>query len=423
MAGLSAYFASGAAGVRACLAPIREIAAQRDRWVLWLAPALGLGIAVYFALPAEPAGWLGLACALLMVPAVGLYRHGAAPALLVAGVAGLGFGVAQLRTATVAAPVLDKRLGPVMVEGLIEAASPDGVGGWRLRLADPLIVGHDPASSPRRIRIRVRRAAADPAPGTRLRALAILQPPPEPAAPGAFDFARRAYFDGIGAVGFALGTAQVAPGPDTPGLRAAINGLRHAVTARILAALPAPENAIAAALTTGERRAIPPEILAAIRDSGLAHLLAISGLHFALVAGLLFGVLRGAMASVPALALRYPIKKWAAVGAFIGALGYLVISGASIPTQRAFLMLGIVLLAIILDRNPISMRLVAVSGAVVLLISPESVLSASFQLSFAAVVALVASTRPTPSGWQRSEAMPDRRAGSCSMARELRSPR
>ena len=390
MARLSACFVSREAGVRAHLSPLRQIAGQRDRWILWLAPAFGLGIAVYFALPIEPAGWLGVSCALLIVPAVMLYRHRLAPVLLFAGVVGLGFGVAQLRTAIVAAPVLDKRLGPVTVEGLIEAASPDGAGGWRLRLTGPLIVGLDPDSSPRRVRIRIRRADADPAPGMRLRSLAILQPPPEPAAPGAFDFARRAYFGGIGAVGFALGTARVLPGPDAPSLRARINGFRHAVTTRILAALPPPENAIAAALTTGERRTIPPDVLAAIRDAGLAHLLAISGLHFALVAGLLLGGLRGVMASVPALALRYPIKKWAAVGAFIGALGYLLISGASIPTQRAFLMLGIVLLAVILDRSAISMRLVAVAAAAVLLISPESLLGASFQLSFAAVVALVA---------------------------------
>ncbi len=390
MVGLNAFFATGAAGLRSRLAPLREIGAQRDRWILWLAPALGLGIAVYFALPVEPGVWLGAALVLPIIPAVALYRHAVAPVLLAAAVAGLGFGVAQLRTAMLAAPVLDKRLGPATVEGLIESASPDGAGGWRLILADPAIAGLVQEASPRRISISVRRADADPAPGMRLAALGILQPPPDPAAPGAFDFARRAHFKQIGGVGFALGTARVKPGPDTPGFRARVNRLRHAVTARILAALPPPENAVAAALTTGERRAIPDNVLAAIRDAGLAHLLAISGLHFALVAGLLFGGLRGAMAAMPAVALRYPIKKWAAVGTFVGALGYLLISGASIPTQRAFLMLGIVLLAVILDRSPISMRLVAVAAGIVLLISPESLLGASFQLSFAAVIALIA---------------------------------
>ena len=378
------------AGLRAGLNPLRGIAGQRERWILWLPPALGLGIALYFALPEEPARWVAAAPAALIVPAVILRRHAVAPVFLVLVAAGLGFAAAEVRTALVAAPVLDSRLGPVTVEGLIEAASLNEKGGWRVRLVAPVISRLEPAATPRRIRIAIRRADGDPAPGKRLRLLAILQPPPEPASPGAFDFARRAYFRQIGAVGFALGTARVLPGPAAPGLRTRMNRVRHAVTGRILAALPAPENAIAAALTTGERRAIPAEVMAAIRDAGLAHLLAISGLHFALVAGLLFGGLRAAMASLPAVALRYPIKKWAAFGAFIGAFGYLLISGASIPTQRAFMMLGIVLLAVMLDRAAISMRLVAVAAGAILLSAPESLLSASFQLSFAAVVALVA---------------------------------
>ena len=147
---------------------------------------------------------------------------------------------------------------------------------------------------------------------------------------------------------------------------------------------------MAAALTTGERGAIPERVLVAMRDAGLAHLLAISGLHFSLVAALLFGGMRAGLAAIPAVALRYPIKKWAAAGAFAGALVYLTVSGASIPTQRAFLMLSAVLLAVLLDRAAISMRLVAAAAAVVLAIAPESLLGASFQMSFAAVVALVA---------------------------------
>ena len=378
------------AGLWAGLDPMRAIAGQRERWILWLPPALGIGIALYFALPYEPARWIGGIAALLILPAVILRRQALAPFFLIVIVAGFGFAVAQFRTALVAAPVLGSRLGPVTVEGLIEAASLNEKGGWRVRLVAPAIARLDPSATPRRIRVTIRQADADPAPGKRLWLRAILQPPPEPAAPGAFDFARRAYFRQIGAVGFALGTARVLPGPETLGLRARLNRVRHAATARILAAIPSPENAIAAALTTGERRAIPPDVIAAIRDAGLAHLLAISGLHFALVAGLLFGGLRAAMAFIPSLALRYPIKKWAAFGAFIGAFGYLLISGASIPTQRAFLMLGTVLLAVMLDRAPISMRLVAVAAAAILLIAPESILGASFQLSFAAVVALVA---------------------------------
>ena len=147
---------------------------------------------------------------------------------------------------------------------------------------------------------------------------------------------------------------------------------------------------VAAALMTGERRAIPRDALASMRDSGLAHLLAISGLHIGLVAGLLFFVVRLGLAIVEPVALRYPIKKYAAGTAIAGAFAYLLISGATIPTQRAFLMVSIVMLAVMIDRTAISMRLVAISAIAVLLVAPESLLSASFQMSFAAVVGLVA---------------------------------
>ena len=134
----------------------------------------------------------------------------------------------------------------------------------------------------------------------------------------------------------------------------------------------------------------PPDVLAAFRDSGLAHLLAISGLHIGLMAAILFFGLRGLMALIPPLALRWPIKKWAAAAAIVGAFAYAVIAGATIPSQRAFLMIGLVLLGVVLGRTALSFRLIAWAAVVVLAIAPESLLSPSFQLSFAAVAALIA---------------------------------
>ena len=367
-----------------------SVADQRDRRFLWLAPAFGAGIALYFALPEEPQLWVAGVCALTAVPALLFRRFAWAPALAIVAAAGLGVSVALLHTARVEAPVLEKRIGPVAVSGVIESASPDEANRWRLVLARPTIERLAPEDTPVRIRINIRRVDGDPAPGHLLHVRTALLPPPEPVAPGAFDFARRAYFQRIGAVGFAYGRARAVPITDASGIRARLNAIRHAITGHIMAGLSYPENAIAAALITGERRAIPSTVQEAVRAAGLAHLLAISGLHFALVAGLLYTALRTALACIPYVALRFPIKKWAAAGAFGGACAYLAISGASIPSQRAFLMLAIVLLAVVLDRTPISMRLVAVAAATVLAMSPESLLGPSFQLSFAAVVALVA---------------------------------
>ena len=154
------------------------------------------------------------------------------------------------------------------------------------------------------------------------------------------------------------------------------------MTKRIMAGVGAQEGIgpVAAALMTGERRAIPKESLASMRDSGLAHLLAISSLHIGLVAGLLFFAIRLGLALIEPVALRYPIKKMAALGAVLGAFAYLLILGATIPTQRAFLMVPIVMLAVMIDRTAISMGLVALSAMAVLLLAPESLLSAPFPI-------------------------------------------
>jgi competence protein ComEC len=144
------------------------------------------------------------------------------------------------------------------------------------------------------------------------------------------------------------------------------------------------------ALLTGLRGGIPEAVVAALRDAGLAHLLAISGLHLGLMAGFAFFIVRLALAAVEPVALRYPIKKWAAAAALLAAFSYMLLTGATVPTQRAFVMAALVLVAVMIDREAISMRPVALAALVVLALRPESLLSASFQLSFAAVVGLVA---------------------------------
>ena len=230
-----------------------------------------------------------------------------------------------------------------------------------------------------------------------MRLWAVVSPPYEPVAPGAFDFARKAFFDGIGGMGFAMGAPRLIEPPASAsgesagrGLALGLVALRHDLAARMRDAVPGEAGALAAALLIGDRSAISPETLAAMRNSGIAHLLAISGLHVGLVAGLLFIVLRALLALIEPVALRFPIKKWAAVLTLFGTLGYLFVSGASIPTQRAFIMTALLLIAVLIDRTRISMRLIAWAAIAVLVAAPESLLGPSFQMSFAAAMALIA---------------------------------
>ncbi len=425
---VAAAVALRAAGARLAVRVSESVAAERERWLLWLPVGLGIGIALYFLLPAEPPLWPGLAAALAgaVLVLTGVRASGreaqGRPVLVAAGFAaaliGTGVAVAALRTMQVEAPVLERRFGPAKVGGQIAylEALPKG---RRIILERVSAAGLGPEGRQRKVRIRLSGDKPSLRVGEWVTVRAVLRPPPGPAAPGAFDFQRHAFFQRIGAVGYALGPAHAADPPsegeggDEPrtgddveaeaaeveagdlgaageSWRLWLPALRQDIAARVRSAIGGAEGAVAAALMTGERGAIPPRVIAAFRESGLAHLLAISGLHMGLVAGILFFSLRALLALIPPIALRFPVKKWAAVAALPGAFGYLAITGATVPTQRAFVMVALVLLAVVVDRTAISMRLIAWAALVVLVLRPESLVGASFQMSFAAVVALVA---------------------------------
>lgn len=365
---------------------MERLLAERERWPLWLPVFLGLGVAFYFWLPWEPPPWLGAAM-LVAFAGLGLLlrRWPLAPLLAVPLVmAALGFAATQWRSAWVAAPVLERPSGKVVVTGIVAEAEPLAGGGQRVVLEHVRAALDGPV--PQRVRLRLKQSEPVPV-GAEIRLSAILVPPPQPQAPGAFDFARHAWFLGLGAVGTGLSPPEVVT---PPGAGHLLNRVRHAVSLRVTGALPADTGGIAAALIAGETSAIPRDLLNAYRDSGLAHLLSISGLHMSLLAGMAFFVVRGGLALVPAVALRYPIKKWAAALAMGLTFLYMLLAGAPVPAQRAFLMTGIVLLAVLLDRSALSMRLVAWAAVAVLLFTPEALVGPSFQMSFAAVAALIA---------------------------------
>jgi competence protein ComEC len=376
--------------------------AEREQWALWLPVALGAGIAGYFALPGEPPWWTGPVLALAGAGAAWFAGPARLAAFLLAcalAAAGLGFAAAQFRTHQAATPMLAERLGPVEVRGRVVDRETLADGSRRVVLDRLAIAGLKPETTPRRVRVRMNeRHGAETEIGALIALPAVLMPASPPLAPGAFDFQRNAFFQGIGAVGFSVGAARTleAAAPYSPGLM--LERLREDVGARIRAGVGGPGDKsrgdaaapLAAALLIGDRAGIPEPVLSAMRDSGLAHLIAISGLNFALVAGMLFFVVRGLLCLSEYLALHHPVKKWAAAIAFLGAAFYFLVAGPSPPTERAFLMIGVVLLGVLADREAISMRLVAWAAAAILLVLPESLLGASFQMSFAAVIALVA---------------------------------
>jgi competence protein ComEC len=379
-------------------ASARLLEAEQDRWMLWVPVLFGAGILTYFALAEEPAlrfvlalpiGALGLCLAFRRHAPLGLCIGGAALAFAT------GFAVAKLRTEMVRAPVLVQELRYVTVAGFVETHESRDKGRARIMLRVLAVGDLKQEETPYRVRVSMpAKYAAGVRIGEAVTMRATLQPPPEPVEPGAFDFARAAWFGRLGATGYA--TSKVAPfeGAPAPPLDlvawSKVDGLRAAINARVRAALSGETGEIAVALITGERAGISEAVNQSMRDSGLTHILSISGLHMAIMAGTVFWLVRALLALVPGLALRYPIKKWAAAAALAAATFYLALSGAAVPTVRSWIMMSIVLIAVMLDRPALTMRNVALAALAILVVAPESLFDVSFQMSFAAVIGLVA---------------------------------
>jgi competence protein ComEC len=390
----------GAVFLRACGIPRafgRALLEERERWMLWLPVAFGAGIGTYFALLAEPSHTFTIAlfCWSLAAVAGGIASTKTLLRVCCIGSAAflLGFCGAKFRSDRVAAPVLMHRIGPAEVDGRVETAQLHGKG-VRAVLAPLFIEGLNKSELPRRVRISVRRAGERLSPGAIVRLDAVLMPPPPPSAPGDYDFGRAAWFEGIGAVGYAFGAPEIiapAPPPDIWARFAlSLQGLRFRISARIHAVLPGSTGSIASALITGDRGGISQDDEESLRDAGLAHVLAIAGLHMALVGLGLFWTVRAALALWPRVALTQPIKKWAALAALGGATFYLAISGSATPAVRAFTMLAMMLLAILFDRPAFSMRSLAFAAMILLASQPETLIEPGFQMSFAAVASLIA---------------------------------
>jgi competence protein ComEC len=370
--------------------------AEQDRWFLWVPVLFGVGIWAYFTLAVEPTLTATLVPVGMALTVALVWRESGAalPVTSALLAATLGHAAAKLRSERVAAPVLAEQTRPLSVTGWIELIEPRPERGERVTLRVASIDELPREQWPKRVRVRT--LVATPAsllPGDGVRVVAMLSPPAGPALPDGFDFARSAWFQGLGAVGYsrnAIERAQIDTPPDWDvALRGTLERTRRAIGTRITAALPGEAGAIANALITGERGGITEATNNAFRDSGLFHIMSISGLHMVIMAGAVFFSVRFLLSLVPLLALRFSIKKWAATAAAAGAFGYLLLSGSTTPTVRSWIMISIMYLAVLLDRPAVAPRNVALAALAILVLWPESLIDVGFQMSFAAVVALV----------------------------------
>ena len=390
----------------------RPAAAPRAGLFVWVPVCLAAGIGLWFLRPAllTAPQWAGLGAlafiagvAALSAPrlalrgrigwtwADGLRLAGLALVLIATGVA-----LAGARAAWVAGPVLDWRYyGPV--EGRVVHLDRSSRDLLRLTLDEVRLRDIPPDGVPRRVRLSLSVGQDVPPIGQRVMLTGHLGPPPGPASPGSFDFRLNAWFQGLGAVGYSRSPVMAVAAPEGGAWH--LHRTRMALSQEIRERIPGQPGAVAAALMTGDRSGIDEATTELMRASNLAHVIAISGLHMGLLTGFVYGALRLALVMAQGLGAQLPLPahKMAALGALVAAVAYLWLSGASVATQRAFVTVAVMLLAVLADRRAISLRTVALAATAILVISPEALTSPGFQMSFAATIALILTFDP----WSR----------------------
>lgn len=372
---------------------LQALLAARGRLMPWAPVFLSLGIGAYFALGAEPGrGAVVATIATCLAALVAVWRAPEvlrALAVACALVAG-GFLIALARAHIVAAPVLAyATFGPV--EGRIIDIDRSFSDQIRVTLDQVVLPKITDAPLPTRVRIALHGEGPGFAvePGARVRVMARLAPPDGPVEPGGFDFQRLAWFSGLGGVGYARAPLQVIAPPDADLWTWAFR-TRMTLSAAMQAAMPPGQAAaFGAALMTGDRSGVSTATNQSLRASNLSHIISISGLHMGLLCGFVFALCRYGMALVPPLALRVNSKKVAAVAALMAATFYMLLAGPDVATRRSYIMAAVMLLAVLCDRRALSLRSVAISALICLVLEPESLVEPGFQMSFAATVALI----------------------------------
>ncbi|NTA15614.1 ComEC/Rec2 family competence protein [Agrobacterium tumefaciens] len=367
---------------------------------LFIPVSIGCGAVLWFSLDATPSPVVLIATFLFVAVLALFVRYKAGIAAAVCGPFAfllLGMLLADFETRRAGTVVLDTPV-TTTITGTVARREVDARGYWRYVV--DLTATADPTLSrpPQRISVLSRGGGEPIALGATLRGKVRLSPPSGPALPGLNDFAFTSYFKGIGATGFFYKSPQalVSPvgdaRPDKGWLEWAdmrLYGLRSAIAERIRTTIGGDAGAFAASIITDERQAISAETMEALRLSGLAHIVAISGLNMALASGIFFVGLRLAFSLFPAFAQRWPVKKIAAFAALLMTLAYYLISGFAVSAERAWLMMSVMLIAVLFDQPSLSLRNVAISALIILAFSPSEIMGPSFQMSFAATIALV----------------------------------
>jgi competence protein ComEC len=364
---------------------------NRDQksWILWLVAFFCFGIIIYFALPTEPNIFILIIITIFLVSSIIFYRKKNVLGLLILALC-ITFGmiIAQLRTIYVISPKLIQEIKYAKIYGRIINLTPT-INGLQIILDHIYISEFNNKNSPKKVKITIRsNNLNDLQVGDYIKLKANLKPPSKPLVPGGYNFARQSYFEQIGATGYNVSKIYVTK-KNKNKFSNYIANLRIDLSQRIKKILGDRNGAIAAALIIGEQTAIDKDILSDMRISGLTHILSVSGLHLSMVSIICFFSIRFLFSCSVFISQQYDTKKIAAYFSLFITFGYLLISGMQIAAIRSYIMVLCVAIAVLLDRQEYALRSVCFAAFIMLLFTPEAIMHPSFQMSFAAVIALV----------------------------------
>lgn len=371
----------------------QQLNLEAERKKLWIPVFYAIGAGIYFVLASEPSKWLTLSIIECLILVAIIFRHHSKilRILMIMGLIAGGFAWAQVNSIYIASKQAPFTTGKQYIKGVIKKVDYNQRGKLRLTLDN--VQDFDNQNILGRFRISLRNKKGNYKVGECVEMVATLMPRAKPQIPEGFRFDRNSFYQNINGSGYAESRALPIECRETSSILDTIhnhiNNWRSDMIEKIYATIPPEQASIVSAILIGEQSRISPQTIQNYRNSGLAHFLSISGLHMSMIAGLMFFFIRLIIALIPSLSLRYDSKKISAVTAIIVSGAYLLISGMAIPVQRAFIMTFIVLLGIILNRRAISMYTIAWAAFIVLFFAPQALISASFQMSFAAVIVLI----------------------------------
>ena len=363
-----------------------------SRRMLWLPVFFACGIGSYFLLPMEPSKWVTLWAleALIIIGLIFRKRIRFIYYLSALFLFVLGFAVIQLESIYIGSFPSKIQNKSTYFKGIITAIDTNYRGKQRFTFDQ--LEDFDGNIYSGKYRIVQRHNDKIASVGQCVELVATIMPPAHATTVGGFQLNRKNYFEGIKGSGYAESNFFPAECEQQSSgyLSLRLAQMRQRIVRHIMRLLPPAQSSIASAIIAGDKSLISAEQYDKYRNSGLAHFLAISGMHMSFLCGLMFFVIRLFLAFIPQISLRYDSRKIAAIFAFFTGFIYMIISGCAVPAQRAFIMITIVLLAIITNRRALSMYSVALAAFLILLLSPDVLISPSFQMSFAAVVGLIA---------------------------------